>query len=1237
MGAFIRAKAWSETPLGPIENWPQSLRSAVSILLPSKAQIVLFWGSDLVAIYNDAYRPVFGAKHPAALGMPARECWREVWDILEPLFQSVVNTGEAFWAKDLLFGLERHGYVEETYFDVSYDPVRDETGRVGGIFCIVSETTGRIIGERRLGALRDLGRIANAAASAGDVFRNAAAVLDQYKKDVPFACAYRWDAKEAAGYLEAAIGFADGDLSAPQRIDPVNRGSLWPIGADVEMILVEQASGGKPFNPLWPEAAKQAAVLKIATRGKPPYGYLVAGISARRKFDDDYADFFRLVGSNIANAVADVEALEDERRRAQALAELDQAKTVFFSNVSHEFRTPLTLILGPLDDLLARVEADLAPENRELLRVARQNAQRLLKLVNTLLDFARIEAGRAQASYQPTDLAALTTDLGSNFRSACDRAGIQLEVDCPALAELAYVDREMWEKIVLNLLSNAFKFTLEGGISLKLRDAGTKLELVVSDTGIGIPSEALSRLFERFHRVEESRGRSHEGSGIGLALVNELVKLHGGSISVQSKLGEGTTFTVAIPKGSVHLPAGRVLVPRDDIVPTASRAGAYVAEALSWLSDKPTAAQAGPRPQNLPRILLADDNADLRNYVERLLGEHYDVQAVADGHAAIEAARVRRPNLIISDVMMPRLDGFGLLRELRADAQLRAIPVILLSARAGEEARIEGIGKGADDYLVKPFSSRELLVRVGTLLNSAELHRSVEEARAQFESLLNAAPLGVYLIDDSFRIVAANPIALPVFGQIRNLIGRDFDEVLHVLWPKAYADEVVALFRHTLNTGEAHIEPERVEERLDRGVNEFYEWQINRIPLPGNRHGVVCYFRDISKVVMVREALREADSRKDEFLATLSHELRNPLAPLRSSFEILKLGAKEFPLPGAALEIMDRQLAHLVRLVDDLMEVSRITRGKVELRKEPLALDAALRNAVEACEPLVRAGNHRVSISLPQDPIVVDADPVRLAQIFGNILNNAAKYSDDGGLISIEARRESLEGVVVISDTGEGIEPEQLPQLFKIFSRGNRSARRNQSGLGIGLALVRRLVELHGGRVDAESEGLGKGSRFTVRLPLSAAQQVAEGIEAEFPPLEPMKILVVDDNRDAADSLCMLLELLGAEVTAAHDGAQALSTFEVFRPRMVFLDIGMPGMDGYEVARLLRALPQDPRTTLVALTGWGQTEDRRRVRDAGFDHHLVKPAEVDALKSLITSLQGEGDSRARSASATPAK
>ncbi len=1222
MGALIRATEWSRTPLGPIESWPQSLRSAVSILLPSKAQIVLFWGPELVAIYNDAYRPVFGSKHPIALGMPARQCWSEVWNVLEPLFQSVVSTGEAFWAKDHLFELERHGYLEETYFDVSYDPVRDETGRVGGLFCIVSETTGRIIGERRLAALRDLGRVGTGASSAGDVFRNAAAVLERYQKDVPFVALYSVDATRTFARLEGAAGVAPGDASAPERIDLANRGQSWPVGGDSEMVLAEPPPQMTLPGGPWPDAAKQAAVLKIATPASEPYGYLVAGISPRRQFDDDYADFFRLLGSNIANAVAGVRALQEERKRAEALAEVDRAKTAFFSNVSHEFRTPLTLMLGPLDDL-AKTEEGMPTPNRALLAVVQRNGQRLLKLVNTLLDFARIEAGRSQASYEATDLSALTADLASNFRAACDRAGLRLDVDCPPLPEAAYVDREMWEKIVLNLLSNAFKFTLEGGISLQLRDAGANLELLVSDTGTGIPAEALPRMFERFHRVEDARGRSHEGSGIGLALVNELVKFHGGSITVQSNLGEGSVFSVVIPKGSAHLPAARVKAPREAASSSALRADVYVAEVLGWLPVT-EAATTPARPEGTQRILLADDNADLRQYAGRLLAEHYDVETVADGRAAIEAARARRPDLIISDVMMPHLDGFGLIQELRADPELRAIPVILLSARAGEEARVEGLGKGADDYLVKPFSSRELLVRVGSLVRSAEMHRKANEALAQFETLLNEAPVGVYVVDDHFRIAEVNPVALPVFGDIPDLIGRDFDQVIHMLWPKPYADEIVELFRHTLDTGEPHFIPERIEERLDRMVTEYYEYQINRIPLPGNRQGVVCYLRDISKSVMAREALREADSRKDEFLATLAHELRNPLAPLRSSLEILKLSGTDGPAAGSALEIMERQVSHLVRLVDDLLEVSRITRGEVELRKEAVRLDDALRAAVEASEPLIRAGGHRLSISIPQDPIVLDADPVRLAQIFGNLLNNAAKYSESGGAITIDARRESLEAVVVISDTGDGIEPEQLQNLFKIFARGNRSAKRNQSGLGIGLALVRQLAEMHGGRVDAHSDGPGKGSRFTVRLPLNDAQQVAEsGRKQENAAVTPMRILVVDDNRDAAEALHILLTQVGAEVFVAHDGEGALAAFEVCNPRVVLLDIGMPDIDGYEVARRLRASPQAPRVSLIALTGWGQDEDRRRVREAGFDHHLVKPVDFTDLQTLIASIQAD--------------
>jgi PAS domain S-box-containing protein len=1182
MGARIRAHDWPRTPLGPIEAWPQSLRSALSICLGSRFPIVLYWGADRTVLYNDAYAEILGKKHPWALGRACREVWSEIWDVIAPMLDGVVTSGEATWSDDQLLLLERRGYPEECYFSFSFSPVGGASREAEGVFTAVIETTRRVLGERRLRTLRDLAARAALAKGEEDAWRAAAAAAADDPADLSFVLLYRSEPEGSVARLAAAHGFGH----PPPAID----------------LPCERFEG--------------ALVLPVARPGAAPYGYLVAGTGPRRTLDDEYRGFLALVADQVATGVANARAYEEERRRAAALAELDRAKTAFFSNVSHEFRTPLTLMLGPLEDLQA---AALPEPSRALVEAAQRNGQRLLKLVNTLLDFARIEAGRVQASYEPTDLAALTADLASNFRSACERAGLRLTVNCPPLAQPAYVDREMWEKIVLNLVSNAFKFTLAGGIEIALSDSPTHFQLTVSDTGCGIPAEELPRMFERFHRVQEARGRSHEGSGIGLALVNELAKLHGGSIAVQSERDQGSTFTVTLPKGSAHLPAQHVKAPRE-ASSTAARAGAYVAEALGWLPDGVNASPS--RPQNAQRVVVADDNADMREYVRRLLVDQYEVEAVGDGRAALAAARARRPELIISDVMMPQLDGFGLIRELRADPELAAIPVVLLSARAGEEARLEGLGHGADDYLVKPFSPRELLVRVGALVKSAELHRRAIEARAQFETLLNEAPLGVYLVDQDFRIAAVNPVAVPAFGDIPELIGRDFDEVIHILWPKAYADEIVRIFRRTLETGEPHIEPEHIEERLDRGVTEYYEWRVSRIPLPGNRRGVVCYFRDISKAVTTREALREADSRKDEFLATLAHELRNPLAPLRSSLDVLSIPAAQGAAPGPALEIMERQLSHLVRLVDDLMELSRITRGNFELRREPVRLDAALRSAIEACEPLIRAGGHRLNLSLPPDPIVLDADPVRLAQVFGNLLNNAAKYSEHGGTIRVAAGVEGLDAVVSVADTGDGIAPECLPHLFKMFFRGSQSAHRNQSGLGIGLPLVRRLVEMHGGRVEAESEGPGRGSRFTVRLPLDPALQPAPAaVKLERTALAPLTILVVDDNRDAAESMRLLLRQVGADVRVAHDGPQALAAFDAHRPRMVLLDIGMPGMDGYEVARRMRASPHAPRASLVALTGWGQDEDRKRVREAGFDHHLVKPADLGTLQSLITSIQ----------------
>jgi signal transduction histidine kinase len=465
---------------------------------------------------------------------------------------------------------------------------------------------------------------------------------------------------------------------------------------------------------------------------------LVAGVSSRLPLDEAYGAFYDLLAGTITSSVNNARAYEEERKRAAALAEIDRVKTAFFSNVSHEFRTPLTLMLGPLEDELA--ETTSPPRTRERIEMAHRNALRLLKLVNTLLDFSRIESERSQARFEATDLASYTTELASVFRSAIERAGLSLSVDCPPLPEPVYVDREMWEKIVLNLLSNAVKHTFDGGITVTLKWCGDVVELAVSDSGVGISPAELPRVFERFHRVKGARSRSFEGTGIGLALVQEMVHTHGGTVRVESQEGEGTTFFVIIKAGSAHLLPEHI-GPQRPLTATATNAAAYQQEAMLWVSDDNATpiqqlalahpnsdaggglvAQVRSTPRS--RILWADDNADMRDYVRRLLADRYEVTAVPDGAAALAAALANPPDLVLTDVMMPGLDGFGLLRELRANQSTHTLPVILLSARAGEECAVEGLEAGADDYLVKPFSARELLARVRTHLELAKVRRA---------------------------------------------------------------------------------------------------------------------------------------------------------------------------------------------------------------------------------------------------------------------------------------------------------------------------------------------------------------------------------------------------------------------------------------------------------------------------------------------------------------------------------
>jgi PAS domain S-box-containing protein len=390
--------------------------------------------------------------------------------------------------------------------------------------------------------------------------------------------------------------------------------------------------------------------------------------------------------------------------------------------------------------------------------------------------------------------------------------------------------------------------------------------------------------------------------------------------------------------------------------------------------------------------------------------------------------------------------------------------------------------------------------------------------------------------------------------------------------------------------------------------------------------------RDITARKRADAALKEADRRKDEFLATLAHELRNPLAPIRNSLETMQLAKTHDPIVERAREIIGRQVNHLVRLVDDLLEVSRIERGKIELRSETVEVSRVLEMAIETSRPLIDAGGHELIVDGARAGLTVDGDPIRLSQVFANLLNNSAKYTEPGGKIWLSVREEAPFVVVSVRDTGVGIAAEMLPNVFELFSQAHRSQRRAQDGLGIGLSLVRRLVDMHGGTVEARSDGIGRGSEFTVRLPIAGKdpRECSRKQHSGFgESLAPLSVLVADDNRDAGDSLGTLLRSMGADVRVVYDGASALTALDAQRPDVALLDIGMPMMDGYELARRIRERSDSDAVVLIALTGWGQVDDKRRALEAGFDHHVGKPAEVAELHALMLSLRRAAEGAAR--------
>ena len=985
MGERIRQYDWDKTNLGNPENWPQSLKTCVRIMLSSKQPIWIGWGDQLIKLYNDAYIDIVRGKHPIALGQPASVVWKDIWKDIDPLLSRAMQKDEGTYVESQLLIMERSGFPEETYYTFSYTPVLGADGLPSGIICYNTADTDRIINERSLKTMQQLDTVAHKKTEQ-EVYAQAAKALANNPRDFPVSLIYKINSVGTTAEIVAYSGFAEKPAD-----DKVDLTSNEAIAHGVVKAVHENRMTESGMDWHWPDVPKGAwdvpprvfVNIPIGSANRQfPLAVLTVGLNPYRKFDDAYRNFIQMIADQIALGVNNTLAYEEERKRAEALEALDKAKTLFFTNISHEFRTPLMLILGPLEELLKKPAIALTAEERQNIEVTHRNALRLLKLVNSLLDFSRIESGRHLGNFVSTDLATYTRNLTANFRSVIEKAGLQLRVNTDAQLPPVYLDRQMWEKIVFNLLSNAFKYTLEGAITVEISAQGDYAVLSVSDTGVGIPESELPHMFERFHRIHNAAGRTYEGTGIGLSLIKELIQLHQGTIQVESVENKGSCFTVSIPFGKNHLPATHIF--EDDTSLDIAGSNAFLQEAAALVENEGPENQA-ERPVGSLRdelVLIVDDNADMRQHIQSLIATQYSTITAVNGLDALDKIEKYKPALILSDIMMPEVDGIELLKRVKANPETAQLPVILITARAGEDSKIEGYEIGADDYLVKPFSANEMLARIKSQIKMNNARKKIFQDQKRFT------------------------------------------------------------------------------EELEK------------------------------KVQQRTEDLVKANKELESFNYVASHDLQEPLRKIQTFIHLIDKNRQDEKATQVYYEKIASSAQRMSELIQSVLTYSRLA----ETGEDYSAVD--LNKIVQDIEidfELLIAEKHAVikTVNLP----VIQANAFQINQLFSNLISNSLKFSTESPEIVISAQIVMGDSIIVptpvnpsqrfyhitFSDNGIGFEQEFSEKIFSLFQRLH--GKHEYSGTGIGLSIVKKIVEQHNGYIAAESSP-GNGAVFNIWFPV---------------------------------------------------------------------------------------------------------------------------------------------------------